>query len=210
MRRVNDEESPAPGARRRNPRGEGARLRGELLEAAVRLLEAPDGAAALTLRAVAREAGVAAPSVYRHFPDRNALVEAAVAGCFARLDDLLLRAAAGAPGPEEALRACCAAYCRFGFEHPGQYRALFSADLPWDEPAPALDGRGAGVFGRLVDAVRACADAGAARPGDAFAMATNVWVALHGIVSLRTSRPRFPWPPVEELIEAALAGQVRP
>lgn len=39
-------------------------------------------------------------------------------------------------------------------------------------------------------------------------MAVNVWVVLHGIVSLRTSRPNHPWPPVDALIDAALSGQV--
>ena len=39
-------------------------------------------------------------------------------------------------------------------------------------------------------------------------MAVNVWVALHGIVSLRASRPNHAWPPVDTLIEAALSGQV--
>lgn len=50
-------------------------------------------------------------------------------------------------------------------------------------------------------------DTGAARWGDAHLMAVNVWVALHGIVSLRTSRPSHPWPPVDTLINAALSGQ---
>jgi hypothetical protein len=44
-------------------------------------------------------------------------------------------------------------------------------------------------------------------------MAVNIWVALHGIISLRTSQPPdHPWPPVETLIDAALVGpsQTRP
>jgi len=179
----------------------------ELIEAAARLLEASGDAQALTLAAVAREAGIAAPSIYRHFADRGQLVEAVVADRFERLDATLLGAMTATSGPVEALRACCDAYCRFGLEHPGHYHLLFSASLALD-PAHPGDRPGERVFGRLVAAVQACIDAGAARPGDASLMAVNVWVALHGIVSLRTSRPDHAWPSVDTLVSAALSGQV--
>jgi AcrR family transcriptional regulator len=198
--------SPASRPRRRNRRGEGTRLRVELVEAAARLLESSGDAQVLTLAAVAREAGIAAPSIYRHFSDRNELVEAVVADRFDRLDEALTGAMAGISDPAEVLRACCAAYCRFGLEHPGHYQVLFSANLALD-PDRAGDRPGERVFGRLVAAVQACIDAGAARQGAADVMAVNIWVALHGIVSLRASRPNHAWPPVDTLIEAALAGQ---
>lgn len=196
-----------PGRRRKNRRGEGARLRVELIEATARLLEASGDAQVLTLAAVAREARIAAPSIYRHFSDRNELVEAVVADRFDRLDETLAGAMAHAFGPVEGLRACCRAYCRFGLDHPGHYQVLFSANLALD-PARPGDRPGERVFGRLVAAVQACIDGGAARHGDADLMAVNVWVALHGIVSLRASRPNHAWPPVDTLIEAALSGQV--
>lgn len=178
----------------------------ELIEATARLLESSGDAQVLTLAAVAREAGIAAPSIYRHFSDRDELVEAVVADRFDRLDEALVGAMAGISDPAEALRACCGAYCRFGLGHPGHYQVLFSARLALD-PARPGDRPGERVFGRLVTAVQACIDAGAARQADANVMAVNIWVALHGIVSLRTSRPDHPWPPVGMLIEAALSGQ---
>lgn len=198
---------PAPGKRRKNRRGEGARLRVELIEATARLLEWSGDARALTLAAVAREAGIAVPSMYRHFSDRNQLVEAVVADRFERLDEALLAAMTATAGPAEALQACCYAYCRFGLGHPGHYQLLFSANLALDPGRPG-DRPGERVFGRLVAAVQTCIDAGVARQGDASVMAVNVWVALHGIVSLRTSRPNHAWPPVDMLVNAALSGQV--
>jgi AcrR family transcriptional regulator len=200
------EPPPAPRKRRRNRRGEGARLRVELIEAAARLLEASGDAHALTLAAVAREAGIAAPSIYRHFSDRNELVLAVIADRFQRLDHALLDAMTGTADPAAALQACCDAYCRFGLDRPGHYQVLFGATLALD-PARPGDRPGERVFGRLVDAVQACIDAGTARQGDAHLMAVNIWVALHGIVSLRTSRPSHPWPPVDTLVTAALSGQ---
>jgi AcrR family transcriptional regulator len=194
--------------RTRNRRGEGARLRADLIEAAARVLASSGDTEGLTLRAVAREVGVAAPSIYRHFSDKHQLVEAVVADRFQRLDDALAQAMASAGDPAQALRACCGAYCGFGLAHPGHYRVLFNATLRLDPSSRPDERPGQRVFGRLVAAVQACVDAGVARPGDAFAMAVNVWAALHGIVSLRTSRPRFPWPPVDALVDAALTGQV--
>jgi AcrR family transcriptional regulator len=196
----------AAGKLRRNRRGEGGRLRVELIEAAARLLESSGDTTTLTLSAVAREAGIAAPSIYRHFSNLSQLVEAVVADRFERLDQALAEAMAGTPSPAEALRACCAAYCRFGLQHPGHYQVLFSATLGLD-PARPGDRPGERVFGRLVTAVQACIDAGAARQADASLIALNIWIALHGTVSLRTSRPHHPWPPVDTLINAAISGQ---
>lgn len=155
---------------------------------------------------MAREAGIATPSIYRHFAGRDDLVEAVVADRFDRLDQALAAAMDAATDPAAALRACCAAYCRFGLDHPGHYQVLFSAQLALDPDRPG-DRPGERVFGRLVAAVQACIDAGAARGGDATITAVTIWVALHGIVSLRASRPGHPWPPADTLIEAVLSGQ---
>jgi AcrR family transcriptional regulator len=202
------ERAPAPGGKRpRNRRGEGARLRIELIEAAARLLESSGDARLLTLAAVAREVGVAAPSIYRHFSDVGQLVEAVVADRFQRLDDALVHAMKRGTDPASTLAACCEAYCKFGLEHPGHYQILFGAHLELDPDRPS-DRPGERVFGRLVEAVEAYAAAGVARSHDPHAMAVNVWVALHGIVSLRISRPQHAWPPLEDLIDAALSGQV--
>jgi AcrR family transcriptional regulator len=200
-------EGPARrGKRQRNPRGEGDRLRAELIEAAARLLESTGDARLLTLTAVARETAIATPSIYRHFPDLSHLVEAVVADRFQRLDDALVHAMESSTDPARRLRACCDAYCHFGLEHPGHYQVLFSASLGLD-PARPGDRPGERVFERLVAAVEACIVAGLTRTGDPHFIAINIWVALHGIVALRTSRPNHTWPPLQALIDAVLSGQ---
>jgi hypothetical protein len=50
--------------------------------------------------------------------------------------------------------------------------------------------------------------AGTAPEGDAFRVATNIWTALHGIVSLRSATPGFPWPPLERQVDDVLTGLV--
>ena len=63
------------------------------------MLESSGDAESLTLRAVAREAAIAAPSIYRHFSDKDELVNAVVADRFGRLDDVLRAAFARPPVP---------------------------------------------------------------------------------------------------------------
>src|SRR5688500_19624517 len=75
--------------RERNPQGEGSRLHDELIAAAGRLLAADGDVDALSLRGVAREAGVAAPSVYLHFASKEALLRAVVGAHFAALQQAI-------------------------------------------------------------------------------------------------------------------------
>lgn len=62
--------------RQRNPRGEGGRLREDLLAGAQRNLERTGSEDRPTLRAMAREVGISAPSIYAHFPDSQANIHA--------------------------------------------------------------------------------------------------------------------------------------
>ena len=113
--------------RQRNPRGAGDRLRDELIQAAVRVLAAHGDTERLSIRAVAAEAQVTPPSVYRRFPDRRALVRTAVQACFNRFEAHQAQAERGAPDPFEALRRRCRAYVGFGIFEPELFRAMFGA-----------------------------------------------------------------------------------
>ena len=206
---------PRPGAlarpsaairkRHRNPRGQGTRLSEDIVAGALALIERTGSAEAVTLRAVAREAGIAAPSIYAHFPDRDAVLMAVVVRIFDELTQAIEQGTKLAgQDPAGRLVAGCEAYVAFGLEHPARYSVLFSTQRPaspdWPEPVPiGPDGRpvpgfGAGTFALLVQAIQDCVTAGVSASTDAVADATAVWVALHGTVSLRTALPRFPWP----------------
>src|SRR6266852_3216557 len=71
--------------RQRNARGQGARLTEDIVSAAITLIERAGTHEAVTLRAVAREVGIAAPSIYAHFPDREAIVMAVTLRVFGEL-----------------------------------------------------------------------------------------------------------------------------
>src|SRR3954452_14772283 len=113
------------GRRARNPQGQGGRLRAELIEAAGRLLALTGDVDGLSLRAVAREVGIATPSIYLHFPDKRSLVQAVLASRFTELEQTIRAAVATEAGAAEQLRAGCLAYCQFAIEHPNAYRVLF-------------------------------------------------------------------------------------
>ncbi|MEV8605885.1 TetR/AcrR family transcriptional regulator [Streptomyces griseoviridis] len=120
------------GFTRRTPsrRGEGLALRGEILTAAAAMLTESGREGDLSLRAVAREVGISAPSVYLHFKDRAELVAAVNRQAYERLVAELREARdrAGAAGPRAALRAMAQHYCRFAVDNPGLYRLMFGIE----------------------------------------------------------------------------------
>lgn len=154
----------------------------------------------MTLRGVARQAGISAPSIYPHFPDVDSILLAVAQRAFGVLEQEL-----GEPDdedPVERLRAICVAYLTFAERRPHQYRVMFGA--VWDagqalertpsmaEELAVLGMRAFEVFRRtLAD----CVAAGRSASADPFADATALWVGLHGLAQLRVAAPLFPWPP---------------
>lgn len=198
----------APPPRRRARRGEGHRLREELIAAASDLLGELGDPNQLSMRAVAAAAGVSPPSIYLHFADKQALLVAVLRERWAELDRLLADAAATAGDPFQALRSWCLAYLRFAEERPGHYRVLFSAAAPAGVGDDSETHPGAPTFLALVTAVQRCLDAGAPADAarDSWFLALQLWLSGHGLVDLRIGqRFPFPWPPAEDVLDAILA-----
>jgi AcrR family transcriptional regulator len=195
----------------RNPRGQGARLREDMLDAAGRLLDAAGREDAVSLRAVAREVGVVPQSVYLHFADREELLLAVLSRRFAELSAEGDRAEQSETGAAGRLRARCLALCRYGLTHPARYKLLLERYPPRrvDVPVEALPGTAS--FEALAVAVQRCLDAGlvrADRPRDAHLLTADLLAALHGATSLRINAPTFPWPPIDDCVERVLTGLV--
>ncbi|MGY5135723.1 TetR/AcrR family transcriptional regulator [Streptomyces nigrescens] len=171
--------------RARNPRGQGERLREELLRATERLLEEVGSEDALSLRAVARAAGVAAPSIYRHFSDKTAQDRATLEGSYERLAGAMSGAAAkAADDPVERLRAQLRAYCRYAVAHPATYRLLYETRQTPVDPE-RLAGHPAGLLVRSwQQALTACEDAGWRVRGSRSEAPYVLWSAVHGRVTL--------------------------
>ena len=187
--------------RHRNPRGQGDQLRGDLIHAALTLLSAAGDPEDVSIRAVAKAAGVSPTAAYRHFHDRDDLVEAACAECFELFTVVLVDSVAGIDDPFEALQRAGRAYVAFAREDEGLYRVLFSNPLHLDKGSGDADSAGHNAFDTLVDMVQACIDAGAPVRGpggsaepDATYLAVQVWTWLHGMVDLSITHPTMPWP----------------
>ncbi|MEV4847013.1 TetR/AcrR family transcriptional regulator [Micromonospora matsumotoense] len=189
----------APRTRARNKRGEGAQLRDEIIDAAMKLLE--DGSPQhVTLRGVARQAGISAPSIYPHFPDLDSILLAVAQRAFGILEQEL--SAPDDADPVARLRAVCAAYLTFAERRPHHYRVMFGA--VWDagqalERAPAMADEfavlGMGAFEIFRRTLADCVAAGRSASVDPFGDATALWVGLHGFAQLQVAAPLFPWPP---------------
>jgi AcrR family transcriptional regulator len=162
--------------RARNPRGEGSRLREEILDAAIRLIDETEDPSTLTLRGISRQAGISAPSIYPHFRDLATLTEQLLARSFDELDATVAHAASAAPDPAGALLAAGAAYVAFAWQHKARYRLMFSAG----GYAP----NAVTTFALVEDCIRACANAGLSDSTDPRLDAWMLWAGLHGAATL--------------------------
>jgi AcrR family transcriptional regulator len=201
----------APSPRRaRARRGEGARLREEILAAATDLLVKTGDEEAVSIRAVAEAVGVTPPSIYLHFADKAELIFAVCEEQFAKLDAEMAAASAGVEDPLEALRRRGQAYVRFGLGNAEAYRVLFLTRKFVPERVDPQDLRRSATFDHLVEAVRRCLDAGALAPGDPFQISLGLWVLVHGVTSLLISTAAFPWPyGPEELVDRLIDDHLR-
>jgi AcrR family transcriptional regulator len=207
-------------------RGEGEKLREEILAAVSDLLDETNDEAAVSIRAIAERVGVTPPSIYRHFTDKDEMLSAVCADVFTQLAEGIAKAVADARTPLDALAGAGRCYVDFGLQHPEHYRLVFMrppfkgdevdhTDLRTaletgviPESHPLFSGNalaGSEAFKALYDLVDAVlAAVPKRRRPDVFAMTTSMWTAVHGITSLRISKPDFVWPSLEEQIAALL------
>src|SRR3954468_23463448 len=108
--------------RKPNPRGAGGQLRDEIVAAATRLVEDRADPSGITLRGVARKAGITAPSIYGHFDNLAAVMATGADEGFSRLATGLEEALAAHDEPVPRCRALCHAYVSFGVDNPRLYR----------------------------------------------------------------------------------------
>jgi AcrR family transcriptional regulator len=160
----------------RNPRGSGTHLREEIVAAAIALIDETNDPGALTLRGIARRAGITAPSIYPHFPDLAAVITAALAASFDELRAAVQAALEGQDDPSRALIAAGLAYVQFGWDHPARYRLMFAAG-GYAPDAVA-------TFALVEHAIRNCAAAGASTSDDPHTDTWLMWAALHGVATL--------------------------
>lgn len=146
-----------------------------MIEAALGAL-GEGGTGRVSLREVARRAGVSAAAPYRHFRDRQALLEAVATLGFERFTEAMEAARAGV-GEGEQLAAMACAYVRFALDAPPLFRLMFSAEID-KQGNLALQQAAAAAYGTL--AVAAAREDSIA-PGE---VAVAAWAFVHGLAML--------------------------
>lgn len=203
------------GKRQRNARGSGDQLRQEILEAAIRLLERLAPGEPFSLRAVAKEANISAPSVYLQFADKDVLLLAVLEQLFAEL--IAQRNAAEEEAAQtggsawERLLATVLASVKFGTQRPGHYKVLYEGRV-----IPRLNDPKAMAFGKPIQtrAVELIKEVLSAQPGrqaeSPERMSLLLWAGIHGLISLRINKPTFDWPETAELATEMAHAIIRP
>lgn len=152
-------------------------LRETLIAEGLRLLALQD-ADAISLREIARAAGVSATSVYRHFPDKEALMSALAQEGLVRLAAAQRAAAATAGEGKAGFSATGRAYVRFALANPALFRVIFASPALVEARRQGLASEADALL--YENAARAAADAGQ----DAGAYAVRSWALVHGLAML--------------------------
>jgi len=153
-----------------------------LVEAARRILEA-EGPAALSLRAVAREAGVSPAAPYHHFKDKTELLEAVAHEGWDMLDAALAAAKAKAASPAEAMSDLGVAYVCFARDNPALYRVMYDTARDREALPEEMSGDKDGAYCKVRDTM---IEAGA-NPDDTLDIelaTTAAWCSAHGLAEM--------------------------
>jgi AcrR family transcriptional regulator len=199
-----------PLKRRRARRGSGDQLREEILDATTDLLNETGHAKSVSIRSVAQRVGVTPPSIYLHFVDKDALLDAVCARYFERLDEVMQQVADRQPSTIERLRAQGLAYVRFAMQTPELYRiATMGEGRPGSDVDLTLN---SSAFVHMRASIVLLMAEGVYPPGDSTMAALELWTAVHGIAALLIARPYLPFGDVEEFADrvmvSACCGQI--
>jgi AcrR family transcriptional regulator len=177
-------------------------LRAEILDATTELLLETGNAKAVSIRSVAQRVGVTSPSIYLHFEDKDALLDAVCGRYFEKLDEEMQRVAVDQPSTIDVLRAQGLAYVRFALKTPELYRiAMMGESQQGSDVDMALN---TSAFVHMCNTVESLMGEGIYPQGDPTAKALELWTVGHGVAALMISRPYLPWGDAEEFADRVM------
>jgi len=157
-------------------------LRRALIDAARRLLES-EGPSALSLRAVAREAGVSPAAPYHHFKDKGELLDAVAGEGWMMLDQAIVAAKASAPSIHAAMTEIGVAYVCFATNNPALYRVMYDTARDKEAfPEKMQDGEDSAYCKVRDTLIEAGADPSAAVDIELATIAA--WCSAHGLAEM--------------------------
>ncbi len=182
-------------------------LAAALESAAIELL-AEQSATSLSLREVARRAGVSHNAPYHHFSDRQGLLKAVAARSLQDLLAAMLAAREVAATPRQQLVAIGAAYVDFAIEHPGQFGTIFDPEIcdprePSPVTAPLIEANDELLASVVRDVLP---DAPEARVRST---AAGLWAVVHGLAIL-VAAGHLPRETVRPSLDAILDMRIGP
>jgi AcrR family transcriptional regulator len=159
------------------------------ISAAAQELYLRDGIGGFSMRKVAEMVGVSAPAIYRHFKNKEELLNEIVIEGLKILEDYL-RPALEAESPYERLVAMTDNYLSFALEQPRYFDFAFLVPNPsLNHVAEEIARPDWDTFRLAVEQVAACAEAGVFPGDDPLETAVTIWAEVHGLITLfRTGR----------------------
>jgi len=159
-------------------------LKNALIQAGVDIL-ARDGLGGLSLRKVAKQAGVSHTAPYAHFKDKQALIAAISTEGFKQLHSHIesVKKTYRAK-PETLLIETAWAYVQFALNEPDRFKLMFSSVLEKEKEYPEFVEISQDNFQQLVEIVELCQQANILKDGESDLIALSVWGTVHGFVSL--------------------------
>ena len=181
-------------------------MRGRVTEIAAQLFR-DEGIGAVSMRRIAREAGVSVMSLYDYFRSKNEIIRSIWEQFFSRCFERVSMAVAECGGePRRRLEAACRAYTGYWLDHPDEYRAVFmiedrveSEERYYVETSSILERYA--VFRRLLAELPGVGD-GASESLRARSVA--LICALNGICHMLVTVSEHSWPPAAHLLEHVL------
>ena len=159
-------------------------LKNALVRAGVEILS-KEGVEGLSLRKVAKRAGVSHNAPYSHFTDKQSLIAAISTEGFKQLYEVLDTAISSYPDdPRRQLEEGAWSYVQFAMNNRDTFKIMFSGILEKEKDYPAFVEISYKAFSRVVDIVRACQHRGVLQTAPPEMMAVCVWGQVHGITSL--------------------------
>ena len=159
-------------------------LKNALIKAGVKIL-AKEGVSGLSLRKVAKQAGVSHAAPYSHFADKQALIAAISTEGFKQLYKQIASAReAYSQKPSALLLETARAYIQFAMNEPDRFKLMFSSVIEKEKEYPEFVEASYENFQQLVSVVETCQQAGLLKPGPSDLMAVSVWSSVHGMIML--------------------------
>lgn len=183
--------------------------RSEILGAA-RQIFVRHGFEGFSMRTLARSVGYSPAAIYLHFTSKDELFDVLVEESFAHLyEALAILLKERAQDPVWQLKRGLRLYVEWGLKHPNEYQIAFAVRNPAKKPYrthPAFD------LARTL--VKRCLGRSKAAEQQLELRTQALWAATHGITSLLTQRPSFPWVSkqrvIDQVIDSAVQGAISP